>query len=220
MPNDKLSSYYLEEETPSKTQAVLKKTTSVAYNLVQFGVFLGIIGIFLYLFVFPFNIVDGFSMSPNFCSNDIYITYKLEGYFVPYKREDVIAFKLNETTNYIKRVVGVPGDTIMISDGKVYRNNELLDEIYIPEGRQTYLYNDAFMSDGQEVVVPKGTYFVMGDNRGNSTDSRVIGFIDPAKNPINGKTVAIVWPPQRIRIFDNKSVRPENGCENEKRFGE
>lgn len=205
-------SYYLEPEQPSKTQQALKKTSGFIINALQIIAVLGFVGIFLYLFVFPFNIVDGASMQPNFCNKDLYVTYKLDSFFKPYEREDVIAFKHDEKSNYIKRVIGIPGDRIRIEDGKVYRNGMLLNEVYLPEGRQTEIFAGDSVVEGQELVVPKNKYFVMGDNRPNSQDSRYFGVIDQTVNAINGKVVLVLWPPQRFRVFDKYKVFPADEC--------
>ena len=92
-------------------------------------------------------------------------------------------------TSYIKRVIGLPGEHVQIKDGKVYINGEELQENYLPED----VITDAGRG-GQflDIVVPEGTVFVMGDNRGNSGDSRMLGCIPYEK--IEGKVVFRFWP--------------------------
>lgn len=85
-----------------------------------------------------------------------------------YNRGDIVVFHLLDDRLFIKRVIGVAGDNVKISDGSVYLNGKELDELYV--GGQGTLY-------GQEMVVPEGHVYLMGDNRGNSTDSRLIGAI-------------------------------------------
>jgi signal peptidase I len=183
------------------------------FNLIQFFVIVMTLLVFLYLFVLTPHIVDGRSMQPNFCNGDIYFTYKLGGLFKPYQHEDVITFKHDESNDYIKRVIGIPGDKIRVEGGKVYRNGELLNEEYLPEGRQTLLNPGDSLYEGSNFVVPEGRYFVMGDNRPHSTDSRYFLSIDPKGfNPIDGKVVLVLWPPKRIRIFDEKNVKPLHEC--------
>lgn len=209
------SPYYLAPEEPSKAQAIVKKSSKIIFNILQAIVGLSIIGIIMYFFITPVNVVDGPSMQPNFCNKDIYLTFKLGVLINPmgYKRGQVIAFKENATTNLIKRVIGIPGDIIKIVDGRVYRNGELLNETYLPEGRATSPYNKV-LYDGIDYKVPEGNYIVFGDNRGNSIDSRDIGPIDPANaNVTNGNVFAIIWPPQRIRLFDQNSGYQENNCD-------
>jgi len=96
--------------------------------------------------------------------------------------------------SYIKRVIAIPGEHIQIKDGKVYINGEELKEEYLPEGTIT----DSVARDGYaggqflDLVVPAGTVFVMGDNRGNSGDSRKFGCVPYEK--IEGKVVFRFWP--------------------------
>ncbi|WP_096188917.1 signal peptidase I [Evansella halocellulosilytica] len=96
----------------------------------------------------------------------------------------------NDQHQWIKRVIGVPGDKIEIKNGSVYRNGEILEEGYIKES----LDNDL-----QEITVPEDSVFVMGDNRNNSIDSRNIGPI-PVENVI-GKVVLRYYPFDKIDLF-------------------
>lgn len=93
--------------------------------------------------------------------------------------------ELNKTS-YIKRIIGVAGDRVQIKDGEVYVNGKALDEEYLPEGvtTKTVLYND--------IIVPEGYIYVMGDNRDESMDSRMFGCIPLDK--VEGKVVLRYWP--------------------------
>lgn len=91
-------------------------------------------------------------------------------------------------TSYIKRVIAVAGEHIRIDDGKVYINGELYEEPYLPEGTKTTDGGGYFL----DLVVPEGTVFVMGDNRGDSTDSRCFGCIPIEK--IESKVLIRFWP--------------------------
>jgi signal peptidase I len=212
--NNQQGSYYLAPTAPTKTQLVVKKSSKLVFNIIQIVVGLSIFGILMYFFVTPVNMVDGPSMQPNFCNKDIYLTFKL-GYFINpmgYQHDQVIAFKENATTNLIKRVIGIPGDVLTIQEGKVYRNGVLLNEVYLPAGRLTYPLDKTFI-EGVDYTVPQGKYIVFGDNRGNSIDSRDLGAIDPYVNTINGNVFAVLWPPQRMRIFDTQHANAENTCD-------
>lgn len=90
--------------------------------------------------------------------------------------------------SFIKRVIGLPGDHIEIKNGKVYINEEELDEPYLQEGVKTEAMQGAFT----DIIVPEGTVFVMGDNRSNSTDSRHFGCIPLEK--IESKVLIRFWP--------------------------
>jgi len=91
-------------------------------------------------------------------------------------------------TSYIKRVIAIPGEHVQIKEGKVYINGEELKEEYLPEGTKTEAEGGQFI----DLIVPEGTVFVMGDNRGNSGDSRRFGCIP--YNKIEGKVVLRFWP--------------------------
>jgi signal peptidase I len=132
-------------------------------------------------------IVDGSSMEPNFHSGQLVIVNRLAYRFGTLERGDVIVFRypLNTADDYIKRIIGLPGETISISDNEVYVNGQLLQE--------PYLASDAFTYNGQWSV-PSDSYFVMGDNRAHSSDSRSWGMLD--SEFIIGKAWISYWPPE------------------------
>ena len=99
--------------------------------------------------------------------------------------------------SYIKRIIGVSGDTIKIEDDKVYLNGEELDEsAYLPDGTQTNFEKTPFKHIKTEFTVPAGYVFVMGDNRTSSNDGRQFGCIPVSK--VEGKVLCIIWPLNRI----------------------
>ncbi|QPJ64045.1 MAG: signal peptidase I [Candidatus Nitrohelix vancouverensis] len=110
------------------------------------------------------------------------------------ERGDVIVFKFpkNESKDFIKRVVGVPGDLLEIRDQQVYINNKLLDEPYVwhqdPDGM---ISTDPRRDNLAPILVPPGHLFMMGDNRENSQDSRFWGLLDVAK--VKGRAQIIYW---------------------------
>jgi len=93
-----------------------------------------------------------------------------------------------DKTSYIKRVIGIPGDHVVIKDGKVYVNDEEKNEIYLPEG----LVTDEGHGNCIDVVVPENSVYVMGDNRAQSTDSRCFGCVPLDK--IESKVWIRIWP--------------------------
>jgi signal peptidase I len=164
----------------------------------------------IYAFLFrPFN-VSGESMFPNF-HNGEYVITNLIGFedikvyhasFGTLKLGDVVVFVAppDPTKDFIKRVIGVPGDKISIKAGVVYLNDKLLDEsAYLDSSVKTE--QGAFLSEGETVTVPANAYFVLGDNRPESADSRTWGFVP--KDNIVGKSLFVYWPLDRMRLVHN-----------------
>jgi signal peptidase I len=115
------------------------------------------------------------------------------------RRQDVIVFIYpNEPKkDFIKRLVAVGGETVEIKNGTIYINDKPLDN---PVFNQNYYYNRGeYGAIGKKIIVPKDSFFVLGDNSASSQDSRYWGFV-PKKN-ILGKALIIYWPPNRIRII-------------------
>lgn len=138
-------------------------------------------------------LVQSISMQPNLKEGDLVLVNRLVYNFSEPKRGDVIVFQnpINpEDVPYIKRIIGLPGDTVLIGQGKVMINGQLLSEPYLSVTTQR----------GGEFTIPEGEYFVMGDNRNNSSDSRAWGNV-PAEHII-GRAEAIYWPPQDWQILN------------------
>ncbi|MDD5409382.1 MAG: signal peptidase I [Candidatus Omnitrophica bacterium] len=115
------------------------------------------------------------------------------------KRGEVVVFIYPEDKNkdFIKRLIGLPGETVEIKGGSIYINDLPVEE---PIFKQIYYYNRGdFAAEGQKIVVPKDSYFVLGDNSLSSKDSRYWGFV-PKKNLL-GQAMVIYWPIHRIRII-------------------
>ncbi|WP_180964105.1 signal peptidase I [Haloimpatiens massiliensis] len=142
-------------------------------DLLQFGVIF-LFAILIQTCVIGINEVQGVSMQPTLNTkngSDRVIVEKISRFTKDYKRGQVIIFKPYEDERmfYIKRIIGLPGDVVEISKGKVYVNNNELEE--------NYLSNNTITEPEMKVKVPKGEVFVLGDNRCNSEDSRNIGTI-------------------------------------------
>ena len=160
--------------------------------------------VLLYLFVAQPNEVKGSSMFPNFVDKEYLLTEKLSYRFGDPKRGDVVIFKAPageacavDGCEYIKRIIGVPGDTIMVRAGDVYLNGEKLDQSFLPE--MVYSSPGDFCEEGKEVVVPEGKYLCFGDNRPNSRDGREFGPID--KELLIGKAFFRYWPMKKIGLI-------------------
>jgi len=146
-----------------------------------------------YRFLFQPHEVKGNSMYDNFHDGEYLLTDKVSYRFGTPQRDDVVVFKApkNEDYDYIKRIIGLPGDQIRIEQGRVYVNGERLDESnYL--NKDVFTQNGYFAKTGETITVPADSYFVMGDNRSNSSDSRDWGFV-PAANII-GRAWLRYWP--------------------------
>lgn len=150
----------------------------------------------IYLFVAQFHKVQGNSMVPTFQTGDYLITEKVSYRFGGPKKGDIIVLKnpRDESQDFIKRIIAVPGDTIKIADNTVYVNGEPLNESYLPPG--TITRSGAFLTEGTLVKVADDQYFVFGDNREHSSDSREWGPLTKAE--IVGKALFRYWPPSVI----------------------
>jgi len=140
--------------------------------------------------------VENISMQPTLQPGERLIVNKLAYRLGPIKRGDVIVFHYprNPNSDYIKRVIGLPGETVRIADGTVYINNEPIKEEYI-SAPPTYF---------GEWTVPEGQVFVLGDNRNQSFDSHSWGFVP--QELIVGKAILIYWPPNAIRVLNQTPV--------------
>lgn len=158
----------------------------------------------------PF-LVRGRSMEQTFSDGDYLIVDELTYNFADPKRSDIVVFHTEfieggkESEYYIKRVIGIPGDRIVIADGEVflYKNNTntptKLDEPYLIEGLRTVA------QDKVDVLLGEQEYFVMGDNRGNSSDSRYWGPVK--KSYIVGKPIIRLFPLNTIQLFLNNNTQ-------------
>lgn len=168
-----------------------------AFELVKVVVILTMAGYLFYVFVITLFVVDGASMEPNFFDKEYMLVNKISYYYSSPKRGDVIIFSYpgEPDKKFIKRIVGIPGDKVTIQDGKVYITNKnffgILEESYIPKEMPTP--TETLKTEVVKNVGPD-EYFVLGDNRLNSSDSRIWGLL-PKENII-GKAMMIIWPYQ------------------------
>lgn len=167
------------------------------YGFIEFGIFLLAAAAAAYIiinFVAQRTIVDGNSMNTTLNDGDSLIVEKVSYIFGDIHRFDIVVFpyyddKRGEDVYYIKRVIGLPGEAIRITDGKIYINGEELKENY------GYYVNDMPMEGydaEEEYIIEENRYFVLGDNRNLSVDSRRIGCI--SGDDIVGKAVFRIFP--------------------------
>ncbi len=134
--------------------------------------------------------VLGYSMVPTFRGGEYILVWRLAYWTRLPERGDIVVFRPeNSDQEYIKRVIGLPGEEVLVQNGRVFINGQPLDEPYIPE-RPRY---EGYWR------VPPGHVFVLGDNRNHSTDSHVFGPIPMDR--IIGKAVLVYWPPDAWRLL-------------------
>jgi len=176
----------------------IKKIGGFFLDIIETVVLALAIFVIIYLFLLQPHQVRGNSMYPNFHDNEYLLTDKLSYRLGEPGRGDVIVFKApkNQEYDYIKRIIGLPGEEIEIRNGKLYINDKLLEESYLPAEYITSGGN--FWREGLEAPVPEGQYFVMGDNRSHSSDSREWGTV-PLENII-GKAWLRYWPFNKLGL--------------------
>ena len=193
-----------QEPAAAKRKSALREWTESI--LIAF-----VLAMFIRTFVVQaFKIPTG-SMRPTLLEGDVILVNKfIYGTKIPFsqarlprlsdpKRGDVVVFIYpeNPKKDFVKRLVALGGETIEIKNGTLYIDEKPLSDTTFS---QRYYYNrGVFAQEGQKIVVPRDSYFVLGDNSASSQDSRYWGFV-PHKNLL-GKAMLIYWPPNRIRII-------------------
>ena len=146
-------------------------------------------------FIVELYLVDGPSMRPTLQSAERLVVNKFIYRFRAPERGEILVFRYpkDPSRDFIKRVIAVPGDTIEIKDGRVFVNQQLMNEPYILSKTR---------GDYPLTTIPEGHIFVMGDNRNNSEDSRFADVCFVPYNLIKGKAVLVFWP------WDEKKTLP------------
>ncbi len=153
------------------------------------------IAVFIVIFVVQPVKVEGTSMQPQLVDQERIFVNRFLYRFQNVRRGDVVVFfyPKDRSKSFIKRVLGVPGDEVEIRDGSVYINGAKIREPYLrPEFRDFRSFH--------KVVVPPGEYFVLGDHRNSSNDSRSWGFV--SRPLIYGKAVFSYWPVSRLGLVE------------------
>jgi signal peptidase I len=146
--------------------------------------------------------VIGLSMYPTLDNDDYLIATKLDYRFHAPQRGDIIIMRdpYDPTKDFIKRVVALPGERLLIKDGHVYINGRLLSEPYLP-AQEPWTVNDNWpvSGDPEGDLVPPNEFFVMGDNRNHSSDSRMFGFV--RRDQIEARGLVRIWPLGQFGIY-------------------
>ncbi|KGP92841.1 signal peptidase I [Pontibacillus chungwhensis BH030062] len=166
-----------------------------------------ILAIVIRVFLFAPIVVDGPSMLPTLENGDHMIVNKFSYTIGKPERFDIVVFHATETKDYIKRVIGLPGDHIEYRDDTLYVNGEPVEETYLQERLDRLSENQSYTFDfrlqdikGNYETIPEDHVLVLGDNRNNSTDSRMLGLIPLDR--IVGETRFIYWPMERFGFVD------------------
>lgn len=180
---------------------VFKKFTRIVYEFIEAFVISASIFVVVYLFLMQPHQVKGSSMFPTFKDQEYLLTDKVTYKSRLPKYGDVVVFKapINENFDFIKRVIAVAGDTVMVKDGKVFVNDKMLDEFYLPSEYTTS--PGQFLKEGESFLVPEGTVMTFGDNRDHSSDSRDWGPV-PLQN-IVGRVFFRYWPTKVAGVVMN-----------------
>lgn len=173
------------------------------YDLIKFVDILLIIAFVVRIYIFQPYIVEGKSMEPAFSGNEFLLVDRLSYRIHKPNRGDIVIFhpKLNgriSELSYIKRIIGLPGETVKISFGKVYINNKIINEPYL-NGINTTTEDPQSLS--QETALKENEFFVMGDNRSNSSDSRIIGPVDFSE--FVGRAMVVLYPFDKIGVINH-----------------
>ncbi len=170
-----------------------------AISTLRYLVAVVLMTLFIINFVGVRTQVIGTSMSPTLADGDNLIVEKITYHFSKPSRFDIIVFPYQDTNkHYIKRIIGLPGETVQIIDGYVYINGELLEENY---------GNDVMDNPGiaaNPIVLGDDEYFVLGDNRNNSEDSRFGAVGNIRKKDIDGRAWLRIWPFDQFGILEHQ----------------
>ncbi len=187
---------------------MLKKIWRVFLDVIQSITFALSIFVLIYLFLFRPHQVNGMSMFPNFHNRDFILSEKVTYRFHEPQRGDVVIFKAPPSEvcaaiecEYIKRIVGLPGETVELNDSAIYINNQRLEEDYLP--LDTLTREGSFLFEGKPTTIPDRYYLVLGDNRSGSRDGRDFGLI--SREAIVGRAWIRYWPLDTIGLVSHFS---------------
>lgn len=155
-----------------------------------------IVIIFIIVYVLSLQQVMGPSMEHTLDNNDIVLLSKIQYKWTSIKREDVVVVQFRDTNYIVKRIIGLPGEHILIKDNKLYIDGNIIEEPYLKEENQV----DFKLEDLGYETIPDDMYLALGDNRNESTDSRELGLI--TKDDILGKTFFRIWPINKIGLIN------------------
>lgn len=184
-----------QPEVAPAPQADLQRAANGVYLWIRDVLISVAVSVLIIMFLYQPVRVEGTSMLPRLEDRDRLFINKFVYHFESIHRGDVVVFHYprDPEKSYIKRVIAIPGDHIRIDRGTVYLNGEPLPEPYVPER-----YRDT--KSMPETVIPEDEYFMMGDHRSISSDSREFGPVD--RDLIYGKAVFVYWPTKDAGVLN------------------
>ncbi|WP_379129815.1 signal peptidase I [Paenibacillus sp. sgz500958] len=198
----------LQGESGETSQLPPKQKNEVLEWIKAIAIALVLVILIRWLLFKPF-IVDGPSMQPNFHTGErVIVNEILYDIRSPHRGEVIVFHVPSEGRDFIKRVIGVAGDTVKVEGDVVTVNGEPVNETYIQEAMDNAHKNNALYNnknfpneDFSDTTVPEGHVFVMGDNRSDSKDSRMIGYVP--LSDIVGRADLIFWPVKDIQMINH-----------------
>lgn len=173
------------------------------YSLTKSVDIILVLALLIRIFVFQPFIVEGQSMEPNFHDKEFLIVDRMSYKIREPKRGEVVVFRVpseSNNLNYIKRIIGLPGETVEIKNGGVYVNNRLVEEPYLD---QRFTTTEDTANNELTRTLGSDEYFVMGDNRSNSSDSRIIGPVE--KSRFIGRAYMVMLPVKYFSLVKHES---------------
>lgn len=191
-------------------------TKEFAKEFIESLLIAGVLAFFIITFIVQSFVVSGSSMDPTLHNGERLFVNKFIYYFQTPQRGDIVVLNpKGDKRDYIKRVIGLPGDKVEIIGGTLYINGQAIEEEYIKEDYiETYKYEYYDPEQGVDVIhdtsgpyhVPKGHVLALGDNRNHSTDSRIIQVVGYVSyDQIKGKAFWVYWPLTKMRVLQTPS---------------
>lgn len=185
--------------------------TGCLYELTKWIIVFLVLAMLIHFYIGTIFIVDGRSMEPNFHSKEYIIVNRWLYNFGKPERGDVVVLKFPgdpENKKYIKRMIGLPGETVELLGGAVYINGQKLEEPYLPADTLTYAPMGGSLNIPWKRQIGQDEYFLLGDNRNNSSDSRIWG--TAPKRDLIGRAYFVIWPREYIGSVEHKTGKLSN----------
>lgn len=181
------------DDTPVESAPQRSSSSSAVREILQ-TLILAVVLYFLIDLVVARVRVENISMLPTLQPGEFVLVNKMAYELGDFNRGDIVVFHYSPEEDYIKRVIGLPGDEVQVGNGQVMVNGQLLDEPYISAPPQ---YTGTW-------EVPAGNLFVLGDNRNQSSDSHRWGFIE--QESVIGEAMVVYWPLDEVKILSQPMI--------------